>query len=221
MAGFGYFFFYSYKSKAFSNRKIQVKTLLLFRVKREIFNSIFSLICYVGASYLIYYLNTLGMTQIYTDLDLYGWFYFIVSIGLMILIHDAYFYWTHKLLHHPVLFKLIHKTHHLSTTPSPWAAFSFHPLEAIISTGILPIIVFLVPCHPFALTLFYIYMTYTTIMGHLGFEIIPFKFRKGYLGKWISMTTDHDLHHQGNEGNYGLYFTIWDKLMKTYIDETF
>ena len=37
-----------------------------------------------------------------------GWTWFAVSLVLMIFIHDAYFCWTHRLMHHRRLFRLVH-----------------------------------------------------------------------------------------------------------------
>ena len=46
----------------------------------------------------------------------------LMLLAAMILAHDAYFYWAHRAMHHRRLFALFHRTHHLSRTPTPWAA---------------------------------------------------------------------------------------------------
>jgi len=43
-------------------------------------------------------------TLLYTEVARYGWAYFWLSIALVILAHDTYFYWTHRLMHTPALF---------------------------------------------------------------------------------------------------------------------
>jgi len=134
----------------------------------------------------------------------------------MVVVHDTYFYWTHRLIHYPKLFSKIHKVHHYFDNPSPWSAFSFHPFEAMISIGIIPIIVFFIPCHPFAIFTFLSYMTLINIMGHLGFETFSIRFRKSTLGQWHNTSTYHNIHHQKSKYNYGLYFTFWDRIMGTY-----
>ncbi len=47
----------------------------------------------------IYTLHQAGYTQIYINLDDRGYFYFAVSVLIMHQLHDAYFYWTHRLMH--------------------------------------------------------------------------------------------------------------------------
>ena len=78
---------------------------------------------------------------VYDEIATYGWGYWGLSIVLMIFLHDTYFYWMHRLMHHPKLFKYFHLVHHKSTNPSPWAAYAFHPLEAVIEASIIFLIV--------------------------------------------------------------------------------
>ena len=73
-----------------------------------------------------------GFTFLYTEISEFGIGYFILSIIVAILIHDTFFYWGHRLMHHKSIFRYVHKVHHNSTNPSPWAAFSFHPYESVI-----------------------------------------------------------------------------------------
>ena len=74
---------------------------------------------------------------VYDEIATYGWGYWALSIVLMIFLHDTYFYWMHRLMHQPRLFKWIHLGHHKSTNPSPWAAYAFHPLEAIVEASVI------------------------------------------------------------------------------------
>jgi sterol desaturase/sphingolipid hydroxylase (fatty acid hydroxylase superfamily) len=89
-----------------------------------------------------------GWTQMYFRIERFGWTWFFLSIGVTVLIHDTYFYWTHRLMHHPRLFRVMHHTHHLSTNPSPWAAYSFSTSEAFVQAGIAPLVIFTLPIHP-------------------------------------------------------------------------
>lgn len=154
-------------------------------------------------------------TRIYMNVNDYGWIYFVASIFLALLIHDAYFYWMHRLMHHPALFKLFHLVHHRSTNPSPWAAYSFHPLEAIVEGAIVWVIVFLIPIHPAAIRIFALFMILYNVYGHLGYEIYPRWILRSPVGKWLNTSTNHNMHHKYFNDNYGLYFRFWDRIMGT------
>ena len=58
-------------------------------------------------------------TTYYRDLHQHSTLYCWLAFPLMLLIHDTYFYWTHRIMHHPKLFNLFHLLHHRSTNPSP------------------------------------------------------------------------------------------------------
>jgi sterol desaturase/sphingolipid hydroxylase (fatty acid hydroxylase superfamily) len=215
-AGVGYMVFYIWKNKKLYTLKIQNKFPESKIVHKEIQFSIITLTIYCIVSWLVFLSQKAGITKIYLDIHRYGYLYFILSIVAMVLVHDTYFYWTHRLMHISKFFKWIHKTHHLSDNPTPWAAFSFHPIEAVISVGIIPTIVFFIPCHPFALFFFLTYLTIINIMGHLGYELFPTWFMDSRLGKWQNTSTNHNLHHQQAKNNFGLYFTFWDRVMGTF-----
>ena len=68
-------------------------------------------------------------------MDKHGFSYFIFSTFLLMMIHDIYFYLTHRAMHNKKIYSVIHSIHHKSNNPTPWAAFSFHPIEAIIQIG--------------------------------------------------------------------------------------
>ncbi|RYE21024.1 MAG: hypothetical protein EOP51_16525 [Sphingobacteriales bacterium] len=155
------------------------------------------------------------ITRIYSDAGEYGYLYFVLSIVLMIVIQDTYFYWTHRLLHWRPMFKYVHKLHHLSVTPTPFSAYAFHPVEAFINVLILPAIVFIIPYHNNALTIFTICSLLFNIKGHMGYEFVPEKWRNYFAFKWLNSTTQHDKHHSLSNYNYGFYFAFWDAVMKT------
>ncbi len=156
-----------------------------------------------------------GYFEMYFDIEERGWLYFLFSIGIMILFHDTYFYWTHRAMHHPWLFKKVHKVHHLSHNPSPWAAYSFHPIEATINTLFLPAIFIILPVHLTAIIVVLIFMILRNVWGHLGYELLPKGFITNKLFNWNNSTTHHHLHHNHPNSNFGLYFTWWDDLMGT------
>jgi len=158
-------------------------------------------------------------TQLYFDVAQRGWGWFWLSIPLMILVHDAYFYWTHRLMHTRLLFRAFHAVHHLSRSPTPFTAYSFHPLESLVQALGVVLIIFVMPSHPLALIVFQTVSTAINVYGHLGYEIYPRGFSRHWLGRWINTSVAHNLHHATARHNYGFYFLFWDRLMGTLAPE--
>lgn len=157
-----------------------------------------------------------GGTAIYNDVGgLAGILYLPISILIYLVLHDAYFYWTHRAMHHKVLYPLTHRTHHISKQPTPWAAFSFHPWEAIISAWFIPALAFIIPIHMGAFLTLLVLMTYSSVANHAGWEICPRWFLDGPIGRHLITARHHNLHHTRFSRNYGLYFRFWDRAMGT------
>ena len=156
-----------------------------------------------------------GWTRLYVDFGAYGWFYWAGSIAALLVLHDAYFYWTHRLMHHRRLFKHFHRLHHRSHNPSPWAAYAFAPLEAVVQGLFLTIASFVLPLHPTAILVFLLHQIFRNALGHSGFEIYPASWQRHPILRWINTTSHHHLHHSKGRENFGLYFLWWDRLMGT------
>jgi Delta7-sterol 5-desaturase len=156
-----------------------------------------------------------GWTQLYWNIQKFGWIWFVLSIGIAILLHDTYFYWTHRLMHHRRLFRYFHRVHHLSHNPTPWASYAFAPLEAVVQAGIFPLAVIIMPMHPLAFVIFMFWQITYNVIGHTGYEIHPPWLMDTWLGRVLNTPTNHAMHHERMRGNYGLYFNVWDRLMQT------
>jgi Delta7-sterol 5-desaturase len=185
------------------------------RVAWEITYSLSTVLIFSAIGLSLAYAQRAGLTRIYRNVADYGWAYFSASVLVAVLAHDAYFYWTHRLLHWRPLFRLAHHVHHRSTSPTPWAAYAFHPVEALIQAGFYVAVVFTLPMHPVALMVFLTYMIVRNVVGHLGFEVWPAGFARHPLTRWHLTPTHHDQHHRRGKGNYGLYFSFWDDWMRT------
>ncbi|WDI30421.1 sterol desaturase family protein [Hyphococcus flavus] len=156
-----------------------------------------------------------GLTQLYLDSAERGWWYFGFSIAALIVLHDAWFYWTHRLIHDLRLFRSFHKTHHKSFAPTPWTAYSFDIGEAALNAIFVTIALIIIPVSPIALAIFLAHMMLRNAIGHCGYEIFPSRRDGRPLFDWMTSVTHHDLHHSQAGWNYGLYFTWWDRLMET------
>jgi len=154
-------------------------------------------------------------TTIYREISEFGMAYYLLAFPIMFVIHDTYFYWIHRIMHHPSLFKWFHLVHHKSTNPSPWAAYAFHPLEAILENGIILIFYFSIPMHVTHVPIFFLFSIIYNIYGHLGWELYPKGFSRTAIGRWVNTSVAHNQHHKYFKGNYGLYLLFWDRVMGT------
>ena len=145
----------------------------------------------------------------------WGPVWFWVSLALMIVAHDAWFYWTHRLIHDRRLFRTFHRRHHRSNNPSPFTAYSFDLGEAAINALFVPAWMLLVPTQWPVTGLFMLHQIVRNTLGHSGYELFPATRDGRPLLPWLTTVTHHDLHHAQAGWNYGLYFTWWDKLMGT------
>jgi lathosterol oxidase len=156
-----------------------------------------------------------GWTRIYTEVGDYPLWWLPLSLLTYLLLHDTWFYWTHRWMHQPRLFRIAHAVHHESRPPTAWAAMSFHPVEAITGAIVIPALVFFIPIHVAMLGLVLTIMTVMGVGNHMGWEMFPRALVHGPAGKWLITATHHEKHHAAYRGNYGLYFRFWDKICGT------
>lgn len=214
-AGVAWCLFYWLLRRRFRSRRIGSEDPTIPQVRREIACSVRSIAIFGLVTLGVVYAALGGWTRVYMRVDEYGWGWFAVSFIVMVLVHDAYFYWTHRLMHHQWLYRWFHRTHHLSTSPTPWAAYAFSPAEALVQAGIGPLVIFTIPTHPAAFSLFMIWQIAFNVLGHCGYEIFPRWFLRSPLGVVLNSVTHHGQHHEKFRANYGLYFNVWDRLMGT------
>lgn len=214
-AGIPFLIFYVVFKTPLFRFKIQPKFPEWKHIKREVLYSMSSMAIFTTVGTGVFWLHRHGYTKIYSDISEHSTAYFFFSIVLFIVVHDAYFYWSHRLMHHKKIYPHVHLIHHKSINPTPWAVFSFHPFEAVLQVLILPIMVLAVPLHPLAIFTWGIYQLLLNVGGHLGFELFPSGFTKGLISKWHNTSTHHNMHHKYVNCNYSLYFNIWDRLMGT------
>jgi len=214
-----YFIFYVWRKTELNGSKIQSDPLSHLQLKRELIYSFISLSIFAVTGFLVFLSYHYSVSSIYLDIYRRSIVYFGLSVVLMIAFHDMYFYWTHRLLHLPGWYEKVHSVHHRSSNPSPFTSLAFHPIEAVIQALVLPLIVVIIPSHPLAIVAFLVYMVYKNVRGHAGYEFTTSDQRNKKWNKLHSYSIHHNLHHLHGRGNYGLYFTIWDRLMKTLREE--
>ena len=156
-----------------------------------------------------------GWTRIYSDAADYPLWWLPASVLVYLLLHDSWFYWTHRLMHRPRLYKKMHAIHHASRDPTAWAAMSFHPWESLTGAILVPALVLLIPIHYGALLVVLLIMTVMGVTNHMGWELFPKWLVQGPAGRWLITASHHQRHHEKHLCNFGLYFRFWDRLCGT------
>jgi len=118
-------------------------------IRNEITLSTISAFIYALPAAIVVELWKAGGTAMYSGLpsDVWGWLYLPLSMFIYLFVQDTWFYLTHRIMHHRKLFKWTHEGHHRSVQPTPWASFSFDPIEAASSAWLLPVLALFVPLH--------------------------------------------------------------------------
>lgn len=197
----------SYTILGFIFYKLQNKNLNQIRIKDILQDYILSLITLyiiIYSKILFFDLNLLNSIE-----NNFNTFSFIKKFIYIIFIHDFYFYITHRIMHIPKIYKISHYLHHQSKPITPFTALSFHPIEMFIEVGFIPI------------TLLFLKLHYYHFIGYFIFQMIHNLYIHSRLDlfkdvKILNTSIDHWNHHNYNTINYGLYFSFWDRLFKTF-----
>jgi ring-1,2-phenylacetyl-CoA epoxidase subunit PaaE len=204
-----------------SNKRIQTSKRAGFdQIKDEIYNTILVTIASTLFTGIIFFFKDSGWTKFYVDTGKYGWWYEILAIVLVLLVSDGWFYWTHRWLHHPKIYKYVHAVHHKSLDTTPYTTFSFHPIEGVLNTvWVLPLVM-VMPVSLFALGIVQVFGMFNNIKSHFGYELYPKFFGKVFPFNMLITSTHHNIHHTKYNGNYALMIRFWDIICGTEIIET-
>jgi ferredoxin-NADP reductase/sterol desaturase/sphingolipid hydroxylase (fatty acid hydroxylase superfamily) len=218
-AGFAFPFFFIFwivGKKYFKKIRIQeTERASLHHFKHDLGFSASTFLIFAIMDVCFLYLESKGYTRIYFDINEYGYLWLGLSFFIVLFIDDMFFYWSHRAMHTPSLYKFFHKVHHESTDPSPLTAFAFHPSEAVVEYIVAFVLPFLLPLNFGLIIAWQIFSMLNNVLGHLGYEIYPKGWVKFPILKFKTASTHHNMHHQLFNGNYALYFTWWDKWMGT------
>lgn len=147
-----------------------------------------------------------GYSRLYSEVG--DWKYLLASAIAFLAFTDMMIYWIHRWLHHPILYGRIHKPHHYWIIPTPFASHAFHPLDGYSQSLPYHIFVFIIPMNSMLYLGLYMFVNMWTISIHDGFHSIE--------SDIINSAAHHAVHHEQFSYNYGQYFTIWDRIGKTY-----
>jgi Delta7-sterol 5-desaturase len=215
IAGIFYGIFHAWYPQKWKERKINARSYKKGQFRKEVGWSLLTALIFAIAGAIMLVLWQKGWTRIYLDPYQYSIWWMPASLLIAMILHETYYYWLHRWMHHPPVFRLVHKVHHDSSITSPWTAFSFHPLEGLIQALFLPLLLLVLPMHLYVIIIQLTIMTFSSVINHLDIEIYPKGFHRHFIGRWMIGATHHSLHHKQFKFNYGLYFTFWDKWKRT------
>jgi len=215
IAGIFHGVFYVWYPQKWKARKINNRQYKQGQFRKEVMWSTATAVLFAFSGAITALLWQKGYTKLYLDVHQYPLWWLPASLAAAMLIHETYYYWLHRWMHIPKIFRIVHKVHHDSNITSPWTAFSFHPIEGFFQALFLPLLLLVLPMHVYVLLIQLTLMTFSSVINHLDIEVYPKNFHRHRLGRWLIGATHHSLHHKQFKYNFGLYFTFWDKWKKT------
>ncbi len=218
--GVAYFIFWLAFGNKLRNRKIQAsKRAGWAQIRGEIVATLLSFIGSTLFMLLLLSFKESGLAKFYADGGRYGLWYEIVTVAVMILLSDTWFYWSHRAMHHKSIYKYVHALHHKSLDVNPFTSTSFHTIEGLwLTVWVMPLAM-LMPVSMTALGIVQVLGTLNNLKSHLGYELFPHFFKNPPFNLFVT-ATNHSLHHTQYNGNYGLFFRFWDIVCDTELNTT-
>jgi len=155
--------------------------------------------------------EVMGYSKLYDNVDEYGWAYFAFSIAWFLVFTDYLIYWVHRWEHNPRWYKWLHKPHHKWVVPTPFASHAFHPLDGYLQSIPYHAFIYLFPLHRTLYLGLFVFVNFWTIFIHDSDMITGHP-----LEKIVNGPAHHTLHHLYFTVNYGQYFTLADRMGKSY-----
>ncbi|KAL8889148.1 MAG: hypothetical protein Q9215_003537 [Flavoplaca cf. flavocitrina] len=136
------------------------------------------------------------------------WLYNILQFPLFICFTDFFIYWIHRGLHHPTVYRTLHKPHHKWIMPTPYASHAFHPLDGFAQSVPYHVFPFIFPLNKIAYVALFAFINIWTVFIHDGEYVAN--------SSIINGAACHTMHHLYFNYNYGQFTTIWDRLGGSY-----
>jgi fatty acid hydroxylase domain-containing protein 2 len=110
----------------------------------------------------------------------------VIDLAVYIILREVTFYYFHRLLHHKMIYKYIHKRHHEWTSPIALTSAYCHPIEHVIC-NIVPIFIgpLVMGSHLATMWIGLLSVTSETMVAHSGYHL-PFL---------PGSPEGHDYHH--------------------------
>jgi lathosterol oxidase len=201
--------------KGLEKYKIQQREASQADIRREIISSLRSVLIFSVIYAATYFGTRVNLFTVYPGVQPLGMTYLLASTAAIMVAHDTYFYWFHRLMHHRLFFRRFHRTHHKSVTPTVFACYALDGPEALLIGCFVPLWLLAVPMQLPGLVVAATLLLVRNAIGHCGVELFSSGLDRSRWFGWLSTNTDHDLHHSMLRYNYGFCFSFWDRLMGT------
>uniref|UniRef100_A0A1I8GMH9 Fatty acid hydroxylase domain-containing protein n=2 Tax=Macrostomum lignano TaxID=282301 RepID=A0A1I8GMH9_9PLAT len=118
----------------------------------------------------------------------------ILEIAVFSLTEEVFFYYSHRMLHHPRIYRYVHKIHHEWTAPIGIISLYAHPIEHVLSNLLPPCMgPLIMGSHLGTIWLWFCLALVSTSISHCGyhFPLLP-------------SPEAHDFHHLKFVNNFGV-----------------
>mmetsp|Transcript_24152 Transcript_24152/g.33125 ORF Transcript_24152/g.33125 Transcript_24152/m.33125 type:complete len:294 (-) Transcript_24152:52-933(-) len=210
LGAISYYYYFVWKKQVYFPNKNELPTEkdLADQIGEEIRISLYAFPMMALFTIPFNYLEYLRHDLHYDSIEDYGWTYFLFSPFLFLIFADTSIYWIHRALHHPLLYKPLHKRHHTFRITTPFSSHAFHPFDGWLQASPYMLFAFFFPFHKTLHLVMFIGVNIWTVSIH---DRVP------YLANSVINSSDHhDVHHRDFIYNYGQYFCFWDRLCDTY-----
>ena len=144
-----------------------------------------------------------------------AWWRTALDLALFVGAMDLGMYLSHRLAHHPWLYRVVHARHHTHAAVNPISLFVLHPLEVLGFGGLMIALLVLLPLSGAAVLAYLTINVLFGTLGHAGVEPFPGAWARLPLVRAIGSSSFHAGHHRTPATNFGFYSTIWDRLFGT------
>jgi lathosterol oxidase len=161
----------------------------------------------IASGLFAHHVATGGHTSIYWGAR-HGLGFSIATAVLYFVLTDGALYWAHRILHHRLLFRHIHRVHHRWTSPTAFTSAAMHPVEFALYQSIMFVPLFFLPIHVVGLVIVLVYQNTIALIDHSGVNLrspIP----------WQPPARFHDDHHVYVHCNFGQTLGVWDRIFQS------
>ena len=143
-----------------------------------------------------------------------AWWVVALQLVLFFYLDDFLYYWSHRALHTPWLYKRIHGWHHRIVTPWAITGNYMHPLELSVTGAVAMIGPVAIGAHVMVIWLWFAWRQWEAAEGHCGYD---FPWAPSHLFPGNDGARHHDAHHARVKGNYAGFTPIWDRIFGTLV----